>query len=289
VAIVVSQALIIIYWSDARYGTIANIIILLVVMVHAARSGFNHAVDREVSHISEVAGQNKRSAGQLSRDSLPPIITKWLAAAGSAARIPTRVTIAQSGAMRSKPSADWMNFNAAQYFTIDPPAFVWKAEIMASMITIAGRDKFESGKGNMLIKPLYIYPLANSSGPEIDQGTMIRYMAELIWFPEAARMDYFKWEPIDSNRASLSMTLNEISATGIFTFDENGLVKSFSSQRYGNFDGQFKKESWEVKVIEHHKVSGHLIGTKCEVIWKLKEGDFTWLKLEVKDISYEYD
>ena len=141
----------------------------------------------------------------------------------------------------------------------------------------------------MLIKPLYIYALANTSGQEIDQGTMLRFMGELIWFPEAAVMDYFHWEAIDSLSASLSMTYNGVTAKGTFTFDENGLVKSFSAQRFGDFEGEFRKETWEVKVTEHQEINGHIIASKCDVTWKLKEGDFTWLKLEVKDVRYEYD
>ena len=105
--------------------------------------------------------------------------------------------------MRSKSSADWMSFSAAQHYTINPPGFIWNSQIHAGMMTIAGRDKFGNGKGNMLIKPFYIYTLADTSGPEMDQGTMLRYMGELMWFPEAAVMDYFHWEEIDSTSAAL--------------------------------------------------------------------------------------
>src|SRR5688572_26914006 len=103
----------------------------------------------------------------------------------------------------------------------------------------------------MLIKPLYIYPLANSSGKEIDQGTMLRYMGELIWFPEAAKKEYFEWVQIDSVTAALRMSYKGVSAEGTFVFDEKGFVKRFSAQRFGDFDGKFRMETWEVKVIEY--------------------------------------
>jgi hypothetical protein len=283
VAIVISQLLIVLYWHDAKFGTIANIIILTVVVINIARINYNKCVDDERSTIFKEARPS-----QISKASLPPIISRWLIAAKCTDRIPSKVQLTQVGTMRSKPEASWMNFSATQYYTVDPPAFIWNSTIDAgSMISIAGRDKFEHGRGNMLIKPLYIYTLANSSGPEIDQGTMLRYMGELIWFPEAAVMDYFHWEAIDSTRASLTMTYKGMTAKGIFTFDERGLVKSFSAQRFGDFDGEFRKETWEVRVTEHSEINGHVIGSKCEVVWKLKEGDFGWLKLEVKNIRYE--
>jgi hypothetical protein len=213
---------------------------------------------------------------------------KWLAASKSTGVVPSVVHLVQEGSMRSTPTSDWMSFTATQNFTIDPPGFVWDSRINAGpMVTIAGRDKFENGHGNMLIKPLYIYTLANTSGPEIDHGTMLRYMAELIWFPEAAVMPYFQWEQVDSTSAAVTMKYDEVEAKGLFKFDENGLVKSFCADRFGDFNGEFRKEKWEVRIIEHSSINGHVIGTKCEVTWKLTEGDFTWLRLEVKDISYK--
>jgi len=288
VAIVLSQMLIIFYWHDAKFGTIANAIILVVVITSIARAIFNKSVDHELSTMFEAAHDGSGS-GQTPKAALPPIVTKWLAISRSTDKVPSKIRLSQEGFMRSKPSADWMSFNAAQHYTINPPGFIWNSQIHAGMMTIAGRDKFGNGKGNMLIKPFYIYNLANTSGPEMDQGTMLRYMGELMWFPEAAVMDYFHWEEIDSTSAALSMTYNGVTANGTFAFYNNGLVKSFTAQRFGNFDGEFRKETWEVWVNEHNVINGRLVGSKCKVTWKLKEGDFTWLLLDVKDISYEFD
>jgi len=285
--LVISQLLIIAYWPYAEFGTIMNVITLAVVMVNIARTNFERRISREWSGL--VASARKTAVKQKENSHLPPLINNWLLATKGTQMIPSRVIVTQQGSMRSKPAGPWMSFNATQHYTVDPPGFIWSSQIEAAhMITIAGRDKFEDGKGNMIIKPLYLYKIADTSGPEMDQGTMLRFMGELIWFPEAATMDYFRWEKINSTSAAVTMTFNGTTAKGVFTFDDNGLVKSFSAERFGNFDGQFRKEMWEVRVIEHREINGHLIGNKCEVTWNLKEGDFTWLKLEVNDVSYEF-
>jgi hypothetical protein len=290
VNVVISQLLIIFYWPYAEFGTIMNVLVLGVVIVNIGRSNFDTSVDREWCQL--VASAAKKNIGGSNNSTLPPVVKKWLQVSKSTNMVPSRVILTQEGVMRTNPKADWMPFSATQYYTIDPPAFLWNSQMKAgSMITIAARDKFENGKGNMLIKPLFIYTLANSSGMEIDQGALLRYMAEIIWFPEAATMGYFRWEAIDSTNAALSMTCNGTTAKGIFTFDQDGLVKKFCAERFGDFNGhpgthRYRKELWEAKVIEHSLVNGHLIGSKCEVTWKLKEGDFTWLKLEVKSIRY---
>lgn len=285
-SLIISQILIVVYWPFTKFGTIMNVLVLGVVILNIARINFNRNVNREWNRLTaarKIIGENKESR-------LPSIVSKWLSATKSGSKVPSKVILTQRGAMRPKPSAEWMNFSATQFYTVDPPAFLWNSNINAGhAITIAGRDKFENGKGNMLIKPLYIYKLANASGVEIDEGTMLRYMGEIIWFPEAANMYYFNWQTLDSTSAELSMTYNGTSAKGVFTFDEEGHVKSFCAERFGDFNGQFRKETWEVKVTDHRLINGHFIGSKCDVTWKLKEGDFTWLKLEVEDIKYEFN
>lgn len=283
VALAISQLLIIIYWPYAQFGTIMNVMVLAVIMVNNARTKFEENVDHEWDLMLDRA--NKNIFTSTDRSTLPPVVNKWLLATKSRKVVPSRVILTQQGTMQSKPSGAWMKFNANQYYTIDPPGFIWDAQINTGPITIGGRDKFEDGKGNMRIKPLYLYTLADTSGPEMDQGTMLRFMGEIIWFPEVATMDYFQWEAIDDNSASLTMTYKGNAAKGVFTFDDNGLVKSFSAERFGTFDGKLRKEMWEVRITEHNLVDGHFIGNKCEVTWKLKEGDFTWMKLEVTDIA----
>jgi hypothetical protein len=282
-----SQAMIIIYWNDARYGTIVNIIILLVVVVNIARVNFQKKTTAEITRILNSSSSIRHEATHNRIETLPIVVQKWLRASRSTNIPPSHLKIIQRGEMRPKPDGAWIAFEATQFNTIDPPAFVWNSEVNAGpVITIAGRDKFENGRGNMIIKPLFIYPLANSSGDEIYQGAMIRYMSEIAWYPEAALASYFQWQELDSTRAQLTMTYKNVTTSGIFSFDIDGFIKSFSAQRFGDFDGEFRKEVWEVIIKENKEINNHIIPNKCEVTWKLKEGDFTWLRMEIKEIEY---
>ena len=101
-----------------------------------------------------------------------------------------------------------MSVQAEQYFTTENPGFIWKARIkVAPFIHIAGRDKYENEKGNMLIKLLSLFTVANSEGKEIDQGTMLRYLAEMAWFPTAVINDYITWEELDDHNAKATIDL----------------------------------------------------------------------------------
>lgn len=286
-ALLTSQTLIIIYWQDARYGTIVNLAILFVVIYAAGVMLFNRGTVQDVVSLQSRALSADKVITRAMLDHLPRNVQLWLHKAGVVENSnPNVIRILQKGNLRSKPDGEWMPFRAVQYFSIDPPSFVWDARIQASpLLEIAARDKFEEGNGFMLIKPMYIFTAAKSSGKEINQGTMLRFLAEMAWFPQAALSPYLRWEGINERQAKVTMTYNNLEVSGIYSFDEAGHVTGFEARRYGDFDGIYRKETWSVSVTGYKTFNNRLIGNASEVTWKLKEGDFKWLVLEVTEIE----
>lgn len=286
--LVLSQAMIIIYWTDAKWGTVANVIILTVVVASAAKFNFNKMVRQEVKNMIAASSGKAISITNEKIAKLPRVVQTWLTKSNLAGKeFPVKVHITQKGSMRNDSTSKWMPFDAEQYFTIDNPAFVWSATIHANpLLDIVGRDKYENGKGNMLIKAASLIPIANSSGHEIDQGTLIRYMAEMIWFPHAAVSDYVTWEQLTNQRARVTMNYGGVTATGIYTFNDDGFPSRFDADRYYGFEGTYSKQTWSIKITGYRYFNGLPIGSNSEVTWKLKEGDFTWFRLEVTDVEY---
>ncbi len=135
---------------------------------------------------------------------------------------------------------------------------------------------------------LSLIPVVDAKGKEIDQGTMVRYLSEIVWFPSAALNNYVQWEQVDSTTAKATMTYGGITASGFYKFDENGDVVSFEAKRYYDRKGGATLEDWFIQ-IEPNGFKGYegvRIPAKAAVTWKLKEGDFTWLNLEISEIHY---
>jgi hypothetical protein len=283
-----SQSLIILYWHDAKYGTLINVIILLAVLISYHQHKFSAMIKKETNTL--LASQIKAGDTTLSRESikrLPPVVQKWLVKSGVIGTEKTHtVHLKQKGMMRQKPEGKWSPMEAEQYITTDLPGFIWNGNIGSSFMTINGRDKYVNGKGNMLIKIMSAIPINNSTGEEMDQGAMMRFLAEIVWSPSAVLNDYIQWTPTGDTTACATMTNCNRTVSGIFYFDYAGDILGFEGKRYGNFDGHFSLETWSVRILEHKEFNGIRIGNKCEVTWKLKQGDFTWLQLEVTDISY---
>jgi len=289
-AFIFSQTLIIMYWPSAKYGSVINAIVLIAVVVSTGSYNFNRMVNAEIKSVVAEARHSNEIMTRNKIENLPAVIKRWMIASSALDRKePSIVNLLQKGALRSTNNAAWSEFRAEQYFSLDPPAFIWKANIqMNDFIQIMGRDKFENGKGNMLIKVESLFPIANSSGKEIDQGTLIRFMAELSWFPQAALKNYIEWKEIDSHHAQATITYGNTSASGIYTFNKEGLPELFEAKRYGDFDGKFSMETWSVKTTRYETFNDIKVGSSSEVTWKLSTGDFTWLKLDVIQLNYSY-
>ena len=176
---------------------------------------------------------------------LPNPVQRWLTYSGVINKNDIKyVELHQDIKLRLGNDKPWMNASANQYITTDEPGFIWHVDInMAPLVHISGRDKYIIARGEMLIKLISLIKIADSRGDEIDQGTLLRYLAEICWLPTAALKDYIQWESIDEHHAKAMMTYEDVSAEGIFEIDDEGKVVSFEALRYGEFDGSYRLET----------------------------------------------
>jgi len=265
------------------------IIIIVIAISSIANYYFNRSANKEVENLlSKSESADEKIIKEADIKSLPSSVQKWLEFSqvlGKEGIITIKVD--QKAEMRLKKEQAWMPLTARQYFTTNEPGFIWIAKIKAApLIHIVGKDKYVDGKGNMLIKIMSLVTVADGKGKEVDQGTLLRFLAETVWFPTAALEDYIKWEEINDNSAKATMTYGNVKASGIFTFGDNGEVKNFAAQRYKELDGEYSLETWSIDVSAYKDFSGIKIPTKGEIIWKLAEGDFNWYNFKVLNVEY---
>jgi hypothetical protein len=290
-ALLISQILILMEWESAKFGTIANIIVVLVMIPAIGSWQFNNMVNHELNTFLPTAQPlQKQVVTEEMLKPLPPIVQKWLRRTNIVGKEVIHVVhLKQQGEMRSKPNGKWMRVVAEQYNTIDKPGMIWTADVKAApFIHMTARDKYENGKGNMLIKMMSLFPISNSTGNKIDQGTLVRYLAEITWFPSAALNRYVKWDQLSANRAEATVSYGGVRASGIFTFDNNGDVVSFEADRYLERKEGATLEKWFIQIEPNgYKTFNDMrIAAKSNVTWKLKSGDFTWFRVNITELDY---
>ncbi|HZJ35314.1 MAG TPA: DUF6544 family protein [Gillisia sp.] len=289
-AVMLSQTLIVIYWQDAKFGTILNIIILLVSIPALGKFQFDKMVQKEEKEL--LSNIPEKNDGKINKDDLahlPEIVQKWIENSGVVGKQKiVSVRLKQKGEMKTKPDGTWMQFTAEQYFNVENPAFIWVTEVTALPgIHLSGRDKFKDVEGEMLIKLLSLIPVVDEGKNEkMNSGTMLRFLGETCWFPSAALNQYITWKEVDSTSAKAIFRLNNKEVTGLFTFTKNGEFQSFEAERYYGGGKDAQKEKWLVEALSYKEFEGIKVPYKSKVTWKLPGGDFNWLNLEITELEY---
>ena len=53
---------------------------------------------------------------------------------------------------------------------------------------------------------------ADATGPKVDQGALLRYLNETMWFPAAALSPYITWQDKNANSATATMSYESVTA-----------------------------------------------------------------------------
>ena len=289
-AIIVSSLLIISTWSDARYGMIPNVIILILASVAFSSCSMNKMISRETEEIfSAVKASSPEIITSDEIAELPAPVQGWIRSTGMMGKPAiTSACVHQNALMKMKPDQqEWSSAEALQYTTINPPAFIWTVNMkMMPMVNIKGRDKYVEGKGEMLIKMNSLINVVYEKGARMDEGTLQRFLGELVWYPSLALSPYIKWEAIDKTSAKATMTYNGTTGSGTFYFNENGDFVKFIAMRFKGNKADAKRYPWVLTVDEYAVFENIRVPSKMKATWQLDTGDWTWLELEITSISY---
>jgi hypothetical protein len=165
---------------------------------------------------------------------LPEPVRRYLHYAHVVGKAPIRtVRLKQRGAMLMGQGAKWLPMTAEQYFTTNPPGFLWYGTLHPfPLVSVSAKDTYADGHGALRIKALSLIPLGTACGPEMDQGELLRYFGEMAWFSTALLSDYVQWEAIDAGSAKATISLPPITASGIVHIDEQGHYTHFTAERY---------------------------------------------------------
>jgi len=290
IAMLFSQVLIVLHWQDAKFGTLANLLILLLTIPALGKQQFEKQMIKEKTALLlgiEITCQDTLTLE--STNGLPSVVQNWLIASGAVGKPKAHsVRLKQSGQLKTKPESKWMPFQAVQYVAVDKAAFIWTTQVDAFPgVSLTGRDRLVDGTGEMLIKLASLLPVVNETDNKpVNTGAMLRFLGEICWFPSAAVNDYITWEEIDNHKAKATFTWNDQSVSGVFQFTESGEIDSFEALRYFGGSNDAEMFTWKIRANRYQVFDGIKVPADCSVTWSLPEGDFEWLQLIINDMEY---
>ena len=192
------------------------------------------------------------------------------------------------GGFKTDQNKPWFEIKGHYHYLVDKPAFYWKGKIKPlPILSISARDYYYEGKGQFKIKLNSFIPIAKSSGNEVNQASLLRFLSELTMFPSVfLTADYLKWEEIDSTAARIFIKDKGIKANGVFTFNEKGEITRFESVRARTTKSGPSFDKWGGYYEEYKKFENFMIPTYFVGVWHLTEGDFEYVKFKVESIEF---
>ena len=190
------------------------------------------------------------------------------------------VRLTHGGTFKTGLDKDWITIKGEQFYTVQEPGFLWKG---TTSMFIA-RDRYISGKGGLTIYLLGIIKIIHGEGPEYNQGELLRWLGECIWFPTAfLPSENLSWSPIDTNRARVSFKYNGLDIFYIVTFNKIGQITRLETKRYMNSE---KLETWAGVCGEYKEFNSVNIPSYIEGMWILSGKEFSYARFTIKNIEY---
>lgn len=224
-------------------------------------------------------------------DSLPAPLQRYLSYAIDADRGNAGfVRLRHGGTFRLQPDAGWLPIRGEEYFHASAPGFVWTGVVRPNPLAwVRARDKYVGGQGEMLIRLRGAVTLGRSTGAEMNRSSLLRYLAEMPWFPSAFRaVAGIAWKEIDAHTVEAALTHAGETVTGRFTVSDTGEITAFSSHdRFREVDGTQVRTAWKGAYRNYREVDGMRLPHDVEVTWELEDGDFPYARFQVTGIEFD--
>ncbi len=222
-------------------------------------------------------------------DSLPEPVRRYLSFAIEEGAPATRtVRLEHGGTFRPSPEQRWLPVHGVEYFTAAIPGFVWSARIRPARLTwIDACDRLHNRRGSMLVKMESLFTIANASGPEIDQGASLRWLAEAIWFPYAFAGEAVRWESLSGEAARATLVQEGAPAAATFEFDAEGRISLIHGDRYRDAGGgKTVLTPWVGRCSGYRKFGPFRVPAHVEVAWVVEGAESAYARFDVTAIEY---
>ncbi len=284
--VILSQIVIILSWSDAKFGTIPNIIILVVIIAsvgtHLFEQGYKNDVAYNLEHNNEL---NETVLSENDINHLPSSVQKYLHYVGAIGKpITKNFSAVFEGQLRDKQKE--FSFISEQYNFFKEPARLFFVKGKMYGITVPGYHKYMKQEAKMDIKLFGLIPVVKEKGKVMFSSETVTIFVELCYYAPSLLADKnIAWEEIDSLTAKATFTNKNATITATLHFNKEGqLINFISDDRTDVSD--MKQYRFSTPVSEYKTYEGHTVPTVIKLVWHYPDGEFVYGDLQLKRIRY---
>ena len=287
-ALVTSQDLIIFFWHDAKFGTVVNVIILIVSIIGFGTWSYYNKYQNDVKTALQQKEYFRNSElTETDIQHLPEPVKKYLRYTGSIGKPKVNnFKIEFTGKIRKDEQSEWMPFNCEQYNFMETPTRLFFMKAKMKGLPIAGYHCFKNGIAFMDIRLFSLFKVQYQDGAEMNLSETVTFFNDMCVVAPPTLIDKrIKWLDIGSNKVKASFTNNNITVSAWLYFNDKGeLINFISDDRYAGVTG--KQFPWATPLKDYHKINGYKLMGNAETIYSYADRDLVYGTFKLIKIKY---
>jgi hypothetical protein len=292
-AVILSQVVIFTSWHDAKFGTLANLIILVPLAAAGLEARPGSYTNQYEAAVREGVARHREMPLVTEADimALPAPVQRYLRFAGAVGK--PRVQNFRAvfvGEFRNGRKSRWMRFRSEQYDFLDQPTRVFLMKASMFGLPVEGLHLFREDGATMRIKMASLFQVVDARGPKMNQGETVTLFNDLCVMAPACLVDReaIQWEEVGPLTVRAKYTRRGITIGAELSFDESGRLTNFvSNDRFLSADGKtYASYPWSTPVHEYRDLDGRRVASDADVVWDMPEGDFSYGKFHLVTIEY---
>lgn len=289
-----SQALIVSAWRDAKFGSIANALVLFAALP-AIGEALPTSLPKEFARAVETARASVRPGPIVTESDLavvPPVVATWMRRWGVVGRPrTTNLRVSLSGRMKSAPDAPWMNVEAEQFSSFSgDPVRIFSVRASRRGVPFFALHRFDANGATMRVRVAGMIDVVDARGPKMDQAETVTILNDMcLLAPSTLLRPEIEWESADATGASVRFSRGAVTVRARLTFDASGdLVDFASNDRFLSADGKtYDSHPWSTPIERLATFDGRRLLGSGVARWHLPSGDFDYGRFEVRSIEFD--
>ncbi|MBA4056576.1 MAG: hypothetical protein C0490_17810 [Marivirga sp.] len=290
-AILISQYLIFTSWQDAKFGTIANGLILLATVVGFGAWNFSKEYRNEIDEgLTTSTAITEEILTDVDIQHMPNPVKKYLHYTGSVGKPKVKnFKVAFSGQFRQNEQTEWMPFTSEQYNFMEAPVRLFFMKATMKHMPVVGFHCFKDGNAFMDIRLLSLFKVQYQAGKEMNVSETVTFFNDMCVMAPATLIDKrIKWVSVEGDTVKAEFTDNGTTISASLYFNEKGeLVNFISEDRYAvTKNSEMVRAPWSTPLKEYKEINGYRLATYGETIYDFPEGDFCYGKFRLNGVRY---
>lgn len=290
-----SQALIVAAWRDARWGTLANLVVAvpLLVLLAERRPGGLRARYAAEARAALALPATAAGAAVTARDlaALPAPVARWMRRIGVVGRPRPRAFHAVFRAeMRSGPDAPWMPATADQVERFHPARRLFFMHATRGPIPFDVYHRYVGDAATMEVRAAGLVPVgADHDGAAMTRSETVTLLNDVCVFAPGALLDpAFAWTAIDDRTARVAFSNAGHTVRATLHFDAHGDLVDFTSDDRAMAEGRTMRPlRWRTPLAGHRDVGGVRLPARAEARWVDGVRDWAYGRFVLERLTYD--